>query len=140
MRRRFVFGCLLVSLCSALVVQGLAQESAAPSPPGEADVKNFDAMMTFVRGRNAQDYAITAPNGIDESRYVEIGGIEQWITIRGEDRGNPVLLFLHGGPGDPRLRRVSFLVEDIHCRSVGSAWRREDVGQERRIVCIDHHH
>ena len=57
-------------------------------------------MMTFLRDRNAQDYAITAANGIDEARYVEIGGIQQWITIRGEDRNNPVLLFLHGGPGD----------------------------------------
>src|SRR5262245_34936946 len=44
---------------------------------------------------------ITSPNGIAEQRFVPIGGIDQWIQIRGEDRGNPVLLVLHGGPGWP---------------------------------------
>jgi len=32
--------------------------------------------------------------------FVPIGGIEQWITIHGQDRGNPVVLYLHGGPGN----------------------------------------
>jgi pimeloyl-ACP methyl ester carboxylesterase len=38
---------------------------------------------------------------IHEDGYVVIGGIEQWITIHGDDRANPVVLMLHGGPGDP---------------------------------------
>lgn len=36
---------------------------------------------------------------IEEAGFVELGGIEQWVTIRGADRANPVLLHVHGGPG-----------------------------------------
>jgi pimeloyl-ACP methyl ester carboxylesterase len=41
-----------------------------------------------------------APEPIKEEMFVRIGGIDQWITIKGDDRSNPVVLFLHGGPGD----------------------------------------
>ena len=44
---------------------------------------------------------------IQEARYVTLGGIEQWITIRGADRANPVLLLVHGGPGDAQSALVS---------------------------------
>ncbi len=36
---------------------------------------------------------------IEEETFVTIGGIEQWVTIHGNDTSKPVLLFLHGGPG-----------------------------------------
>jgi proline iminopeptidase len=42
---------------------------------------------------------ISSPNGIDRLEAVRIGGIEQWIEIRGQNVDNPILLFIHGGPG-----------------------------------------
>jgi pimeloyl-ACP methyl ester carboxylesterase len=52
----------------------------------------------YRQNRNAQALLIRAPDGIQESFYADIGGLKQWLQIRGEDRRNPVLLFVHGGP------------------------------------------
>lgn len=38
-------------------------------------------------------------NAIEETAFVSIGGIEQWVSVRSRDKDNPILLFLHGGPG-----------------------------------------
>ena len=43
-------------------------------------------------------YAVTDPKGIEELKPIKIGGIDQWIHIRGRNRNNPVLLYVHGGP------------------------------------------
>jgi pimeloyl-ACP methyl ester carboxylesterase len=45
---------------------------------------------------------------IAEAQFVTLGGLEQWVTIRGSSPDNPVLLVLHGGPGDVQ----STFVED----------------------------
>ncbi|MET2984544.1 alpha/beta fold hydrolase [Aureibaculum conchae] len=42
-------------------------------------------------------------NSIAEMKYVKIGGINQFILIRGENKKNPILLILHGGPGTSEL-------------------------------------
>jgi pimeloyl-ACP methyl ester carboxylesterase len=42
-------------------------------------------------------------NSISEIRKVKIGNLTQTILIRGENINNPVLLYLHGGPGTTEL-------------------------------------
>ena len=48
-------------------------------------------------------YAVTDPKGIEELKPVKIGGVDQWLHIRGRNRDNPVLLYIHGGPGSSML-------------------------------------
>jgi pimeloyl-ACP methyl ester carboxylesterase len=44
---------------------------------------------------------IVNPNGIQENYEVKIGGINQSVYVRGQNRDNPVILFIHGGPASP---------------------------------------
>jgi pimeloyl-ACP methyl ester carboxylesterase len=44
--------------------------------------------------------ASAAAGAIDESGFVRIGGIDQWIAIQGQNIRNPIILYLHGGPGE----------------------------------------
>lgn len=46
---------------------------------------------------------IRAPTGIQENYKTRIGGIDQWLSVRGQDRANPVILFVHGGPASPLM-------------------------------------
>jgi pimeloyl-ACP methyl ester carboxylesterase len=48
----------------------------------------------------AEALVVSSANGIDEQRFVEANGIEHWVTIRGVDRRNPIIFFVHGGPGE----------------------------------------
>lgn len=47
------------------------------------------------------------PRSIESDSFVQIGGIEQWVSIRGRDRSRPAILFLHGGPCDAQSPHLS---------------------------------
>jgi hypothetical protein len=61
---------------------------------------------TVEQHRLLERTAIPSPPGIERLESLQLGGAEQWILVRGTDVHAPVLLWLHGGPGDPSIPRA----------------------------------
>ena len=72
--------------------------------------------------------AWAAPTPIDEEGFTPIGGIDQWIAIRGRDRSRPALLFLHGGPCDAQSPHLS-LFAPWEERYVVAQWDQRGSGK-----------
>jgi len=89
--------------------------------------------------------AITSPDGIDSLEAVRIGGIDQWIEVRGQNVDNPILLFLHGGPGIAFIPLASafqdpweshFTVVEWDQRGAGKTYSSNDRALQRRTMTI----
>lgn len=50
-----------------------------------------------------EELELATDSAIDRLITVDINGAPQWIKIRGTDKSNPVLLFIHGGPQNPMM-------------------------------------
>ena len=60
---------------------------------------------------------------------VEIGGIKQYLLIRGEQIENPVLLFLHGGPGYPQIAFARKYQKELENDFVVVQWDQRGAGK-----------
>lgn len=61
----------------------------------------FIMSAAVITGRIINRHPIDREKGVDESVFVPVCGQEQYLLLRGRDTGNPVILYLHGGPAGP---------------------------------------
>ena len=76
------------------------------------------------------------PNSIAVLEKVKLGGAEEWITIRGKDSRNPVLLFLAGGPGGSQLVLEQRALAGLEDHFVVVNWDQPGAGKS--FDAIDH--
>ena len=81
---------VLVAMCPRVDAQGCTD--TAPYKEAREIVQDLERIVT--------------PSGIQESYKTKIGGIDQWLNVRGQDRANPIVLFIHGDQ-PRRLRQPS---------------------------------
>ena len=79
---------LTLALCLALV--GASTFARAGPADGAA-----------LPGAMADTRCTTAGQAVDAKGFVHIGGIDHWVRIKGSSCANPVVVLIHGGPGNP---------------------------------------
>ena len=77
----------------------------------------------------AKTPAIKTDNSIAQLEKVKLGGVEQWILVRGENRSNPVLLFVHGGPGSPETPLEYYFGRGLEKNFVVVMWDQRNAGK-----------
>ena len=105
----FVAGGLLAVILGLLVTLWIKS-------PGTADP------ITDSNGR-------TIPGSISVIEKVKLGGQEQYLIIRGQDRNKPVMLFLHGGPGSPEFAFMKKTNKAIEKDFVMVYWEQRGAGK-----------
>lgn len=95
-----------------------------------AVVMGLAGWLGVQRYKAAQDQELPSAQGINHVASPTINGVPQWVEIRGQNKENPVIVFIHGGPWSPmspwahlyqRLWESAFTVVQWDQRGVGKS-------------------
>ena len=92
--------CLMLLPIVAEYVQTQARQSTRrDAQPAQSETLSRGQAIGII----AESRKIVSPNGVEVLTAIPINGTMQWLSVRGRDWSNPILLMLHGGPGSPTM-------------------------------------
>jgi proline iminopeptidase len=89
---------------------------------------------------------VSTPEGIQVLEPLSVNGATQWLSIRGLDKRNPVILFIHGGPGSPTLPTSwafqrpwedFFTVVQWNQRCTGKNWSEKEAPRLAKSITLE---
>lgn len=85
-------------------------------------------MFSLFRGRTPVVRSSTN-RSISSLEPIRLGGIDQWVTIRGHDRENPILLYVHGGPGMSDMGAIRHFIPALEEHFTVVHWSQRGAGK-----------
>lgn len=123
----------MVAILRTLIAGGVALALACPAaarPPLPAADPHAEARAII-----ADVQKLVSPNSVDETEIVTLNGARQVVNVRGADRNNPILIYIHGGPGSVEMPMAwtfqrpwedYFTVVQWDQRAAGRSWPLND--------------
>ena len=72
--------------------------------------------------------SIAGEHAIAEIQSISLGGFEQSVLLRGNDRRNPILLYVHGGPGAAQMPIARSYSDELEKHFVVAHWDQRGAG------------
>ncbi|MBS1935039.1 MAG: alpha/beta hydrolase [Bacteroidetes bacterium] len=66
---------------------------------------------------------------IEEKFLMNLGGSKQYVEITGKSSENPILLFIHGGPGWPQTPQLRYFNADLAKKIILVTWDQRGCGR-----------
>jgi pimeloyl-ACP methyl ester carboxylesterase len=91
----------MLACAAVLMSQPVAAQPKAAQPATVQSSRHdaFDEARAII----ADVQKIVTPRGVDETLVLTLNGARQVVNIRGADRKNPILVYIHGGPGSVEM-------------------------------------
>ncbi len=99
-----------------------------------ATVSQLSTFTTPITDANGK----VVPGSIATMERVKLGGVDQWIVIRGNSTTNPILLFLNGGPGGTQLAWHREYMGALEENFVVVYWEQRGSGKSASVVISDY--
>ena len=101
------------------------------------NIKILSVLVLFISLAACQTKQVTSPDIVkeqsgklvEERSFIELSGEKQYVEITGSSDKNPVLLFIHGGPGWPQTPQLRYFNADLTKDFTLVAWEQRGTGR-----------
>jgi pimeloyl-ACP methyl ester carboxylesterase len=87
------------------------------------------SILSVVPIRRGYTPKYNSPKSVTSLEQLSLGGRRQYVLIRGKEKHNPILLFLHGGPGMPTMFLAHDFQRELERDFVVVQWDRRGAGK-----------
>ncbi len=134
---------MLIALVVLALAVALAWWLARPCAVGMGILILIAAIVVTASQIRAATPPITDAQGnlvagsIASMERVKLGGVDQWLVIRGRSSASPVLLFLNGGPGGTQLAWHRQYMGALEDHFVVVYWEQPGTGKSGSLALSD---